>query len=246
MNTSEFDSPATNDTLENRLVYWLSTNKWSIDEAAKILCNIMPDKCSVDANGDFSSVTLFTGERIPMLGYDGFPLGEYIEFEYGEGEWNFKFDLLKLSRRFDDVKRLLARAFGQEEYVSTIQVVDFIKSKNIDIPWLEYALTNKLISSSNKKSLNKKDMWVEKARYQGTIYMDAWRKAGFEPTKADIGLYVEGLFSNDGTHNTNGNIIDKETIIREALTGITGNKQGHKSKRPKIPKDKVSKLPELQ
>jgi hypothetical protein len=243
MNPSEYDSPAGNDTLENRLVYWLSTNRWSIDEASKIICNIMPDKCSAEANGDFSSVTLFNGERIPTLDYDGFPLGEYIEFENGSGVWDFKHDLLELSRRFNDIKRLLARAFGLEEYIKPMQVIDFIKSKNITIPWLEHALINNLISPGIKKSLNKKEMWVEKARDQGTIYMNAWRGAGFEPTIANIGLYVEGLFSNEGTYNTNGNVIDKATIIREALTGITGNKKGKKSTK-KIPSEKIEKLPE--
>lgn len=89
-------------------------------------------------------------------------------------------------------------------------------------------------SGGNKTSLNIKAMWIKEAWRVGTIYMNQWRDAGYQPTKDDIGLYVEGYFANNGTHNTTGNIIDRATIIREALTGITGKRRGQKCKK-KIP-----------
>jgi hypothetical protein len=94
-------------------------------------------------------------------------------------------------------------------------------------------------------SINITEMWIAKAWEQGTIYMEAWRKAGYDPTIANIGLYLEGYFSDNKIYNSRNEIIDKATIVREALTGITGNKVGHKTKKSKIPDGKVGKLPQM-
>ncbi len=98
--------------------------------------------------------------------------------------------------------------------------------------------------AERKASLNTKKMWVAAAWEHGRIYVNEWRKAGYEPTVADVGLYVEGIFSNNGTYNTNGNVIDRATIVREALTGITGKKKGQKSTKQKIPNGEKGKLPQ--
>jgi hypothetical protein len=118
----------------------------------------------------------------------------------------------------------------------------------------EFELPDKFINAvnasehdivNNKKmpTVNIKEMWVTKAWELGNIYMNKWREAGYEPTKANIGLYIEGVFSSDQVYNSRKEVIDRATIIREALTGITGNKIGHKSKKP-IPAGKAGKLPE--
>ena len=96
----------------------------------------------------------------------------------------------------------------------------------------------------NKTTINIKEMWVAKAWEHGEIYMEAWREAGYEPTIANIGLYVEGYFSNNKIYNSRNEIIDRATIVREALTGITGNKVGHKTNKLKIPDGKIGQLPE--
>lgn len=104
--------------------------------------------------------------------------------------------------------------------------------------------TRAIVNRKKTETINTKEMWLAEARKQGEIYIKAWRNAGYEPTISDTGLYVEGVFSNNGTHNTNGNVIDRATIVREALTGITGHKKGYKSKLSKIPHGKTEQLPE--
>lgn len=101
-------------------------------------------------------------------------------------------------------------------------------------------------NGESKSTLNLKEMWIDKAQELGKDYIAKWRKAGYEPTTSNVGLYVEGVFSDKEIYNTNGNVIDRATIIREALTGITGNKQGHKLSKPKIPKESASKLPSIK
>ena len=99
-------------------------------------------------------------------------------------------------------------------------------------------------SGEKKAAINITEMWIAEAWKQGTTYMEAWRNAGYEPTIENIGLYVEGVFSNNRTYNTRGNVIDRATIIREALTGITKRGKGTKSRTPNIPDGKAGKLPE--
>lgn len=97
---------------------------------------------------------------------------------------------------------------------------------------------------ANKESINITEMWLAKAQSQGKIYMEAWRKAGYDPTIANIGFYVEGYFSNNQIYNSRREVIDRATIVREALTGITTRNKGYKSKLPKIPDGKAGQLPQ--
>lgn len=89
-----------------------------------------------------------------------------------------------------------------------------------------------------------KDEWTNKARNFAQTYIDEWRKAGFSPTKQDAALYVEGVFSTDGIYGDRGQVLDAAYIERHSLTGITGNKPGSKSKKPKVPDGQRGKLPE--
>lgn len=88
-----------------------------------------------------------------------------------------------------------------------------------------------------------KDKWIERAKELAAEYVTAWRAAGYAPTVADAALYVEAVFSTDGIFNTRGESIDRETIKREALAGITGRKPGERVNGAKIPTGKRESLP---
>ena len=150
MRISVYDGPEGNGTLENRLWYWLSMDKWAIDEAAKIISNIIPDQSSINANEGFSNITFFGGKQIPQLDEEGFPdtCGECV-YEKGCECWELdKTELLKFTRTVDDIKRLLARSFGENGYVSPKDAVVFITSKKLQINWLDYALEKNLMPTN--------------------------------------------------------------------------------------------------
>jgi hypothetical protein len=85
--------------------------------------------------------------------------------------------------------------------------------------------------------------WKTEAVILGNKYIKAWRDEGYEPTGADAALYIEGEFFTLGIYGKHKEVLDAAYIARHALTGITGNKPGHKSKKPKVPDGKRSKLP---
>ena len=148
MEWSVYDGPEGNGTLENRLVYWLTLDKWAIDEAAKIISNIVPDQSSINANEGFSNITFFGGKQIPQLDEEGFP-ETCSECRYVEGCecWELdKTELLKFTRTVDDIKRLLARSFGEDGYVSPKDAVVFITSKKLQVNWLNFAIRVGLIT----------------------------------------------------------------------------------------------------
>jgi hypothetical protein len=88
-----------------------------------------------------------------------------------------------------------------------------------------------------------KHEWVAKAKNLGTEYVEAWRAAGYTATVDDAALFVEGVFITEGTFNTRKEAIDRETIKREALVGITGRKPGQRISGKKIPEEKRHRLP---
>ena len=88
-----------------------------------------------------------------------------------------------------------------------------------------------------------KAAWLEKSTAIAEKYISEWRKAGYEPTKSDAALYVEGAFSTDGIYGDRGNVLDAAYIERHALKGITGKRPGEKSKLPKVPDGLRGKLP---
>ena len=88
--------------------------------------------------------------------------------------------------------------------------------------------------------------WKTEAVMLGNKYIKAWRDEGYEPTGADAALYIEGEFSTLGIYGKHKEVLDAAYIYRHALTGITGNKPGHKSKKPKIPEGKRGHLPEFK
>jgi hypothetical protein len=62
--------------------------------------------------------------------------------------------------------------------------------------------------------------WEYEARKIGQEYF----KENPEKSVADIAAYVEGELSNRNILGARGRYLDRETIKREALTGITGRK----------------------
>lgn len=86
--------------------------------------------------------------------------------------------------------------------------------------------------------------WQRKAKELGHTYLAAWRKAGYEPTKQDVALYLEGEFSTLQIYGDREEVLDATYIERHALTGITGNPVGYKSKKPKVPHGVRQKLPQ--
>ncbi len=88
-----------------------------------------------------------------------------------------------------------------------------------------------------------KQAWVERGQALGINYVGAWRKAGYDPTVADASYYVEAIFIADQILNTRSQYIDRETIKREALTGLTGKKAGTRTSTKKIPLNLRDKLP---
>lgn len=98
-------------------------------------------------------------------------------------------------------------------------------------------------SMSAKTSAPLAKAWATKAIDLAKIYIDAWRNAGYSPTKQDAALYVEGVFSTDGIYGDRKQVLDSAYIERHALKGITGKKPGAKSKNPKVPDGLRGKLP---
>lgn len=77
-------------------------------------------------------------------------------------------------------------------------------------------------------------------------YLGKWRDAGYNPTKQDVALYVESKLSNSAQTGAMGKILDRAYIERHFLTGITGNRRGHKSSKPKIPTNLRAQLPNFK
>jgi hypothetical protein len=88
-----------------------------------------------------------------------------------------------------------------------------------------------------------KTQWTAAARELAISYVEAWREAGFEPTVSDAALFVEGELSSLSIFNTRGTYIDRETIKREALVGITNRSRGERRGTPKVPEGQRQKMP---
>ena len=69
--------------------------------------------------------------------------------------------------------------------------------------------------------------WKKQAWNLGTEWMNGIeRKTGKRPTVEEIAKHLEGELSERKITGKRGKFLDRETIKREALTGITGRKQG--------------------
>lgn len=84
--------------------------------------------------------------------------------------------------------------------------------------------TVEIKSESNKP----KHGWGDQAWEIGNEWMLAEEKrTGKRPSIDKIAMYVEGVFSTRNIVGPRGRFLDRETIKREALTGITGRKKGY-------------------
>lgn len=85
--------------------------------------------------------------------------------------------------------------------------------------------------------------WIGNARRMANQYIDAWRNAGYEPTRKDAALYIEGEFSTQNMVGSRGTWLSSTYIERHALKGITGRPPGSKIKGKKIPEGERGNLP---
>lgn len=92
-------------------------------------------------------------------------------------------------------------------------------------------------------TVNSKHPWAPEAVRLASEYITAWREEGYEPTKQDAALYIEGGFSTRSIYGTRGKVLDAAYIERWGLAGITGRSSGFKSKKPKVPEGSRGKLP---
>ena len=82
----------------------------------------------------------------------------------------------------------------------------------------------------NKKTVSKAE-WKELAWKLGYKWMiEKEKETGQRPSTDAIAKYVEGELSNRNITGVRGKFLDKETIKREALTGITGRARGENIK----------------
>lgn len=230
MEWSVYDGPEGNGTLENRLVYWLTLDKWAIDEAAKIISNIVPDQSSINANEGFSNITFFGGKQIPQLDEEGFP-ETCSECRYVEGCecWELdKTELLKFTRTVDDIKRLLARSFGEDGYVSPKDAVVFITSKKLKVNWLDYAIRVGLLAIEPyketkqklaKTSPNVEGTWQDEARKIADEFFDADTRINCRRTLLAYAELVMNRMQEREIHGPRGRITNSNTVMREALSG---------------------------
>jgi hypothetical protein len=86
-------------------------------------------------------------------------------------------------------------------------------------------------------------IWKQEAVKLANEYISAWRTKGYEATGEDAALYVEGVFSTREIYGKRGKFLDRATIKREALKGITGRKPGAKTKLSKVPTGQRENLP---
>lgn len=88
--------------------------------------------------------------------------------------------------------------------------------------------------------------WIALARELADQHIQAWAAEGHVATKADAALYVEGVFSTKGIYGERGELLDRATIERHALNGITGRKPGQRSKTRRIPEGERGSLPKFK
>lgn len=85
--------------------------------------------------------------------------------------------------------------------------------------------------------------WKKQAIGLGTEYIEKWRKAGYEPTVSDAATYCEIELYRLKFEGRDGKLL-AANIKRTALdkAGL-GRPNGFKSKKPKVPREKVRGLP---
>lgn len=91
-----------------------------------------------------------------------------------------------------------------------------------------FMVTEKTALSIDNRARNdpKPAPWKTTAREIGEEWMKKQEiKTGKKPSVEKIAQYVEGVLSNRFVTGPRGNLLDWETIKREALTGITGRRK---------------------
>lgn len=85
--------------------------------------------------------------------------------------------------------------------------------------------------------------WKIKAIELGPEYINKWRDAGYEPTVDDAAIYCETELYRLKFEGRDGKLL-ATNIRREVLDKARlGRPRGFKSKKPKVPREKVRSLP---
>ena len=94
---------------ENRLLFWLRLDEWSLHQAAMIIADINPDTAKFDKNHNFKNLQTFKGEEFPECDSNGFPI---VESEDDMGHlWYVGSHKLKwFSQRYDDLHRIFTNS----------------------------------------------------------------------------------------------------------------------------------------
>lgn len=188
----------------------------------------------------------------PLLGFGSFfKEGTFLNIKM-ELEFEKRIRLL-LSNLVDKTKFPQGVINNYENRCSKVNLIEFsvwartvecfrnIPNEILNIAKISETITQSLKDDDSKKIGLNSDLskqvkenltgWKLKAREIGGAWMLKQEKInGKKPTVAAIAEYLEGELSNRNITGMRGKFLDKETIKREALTGITGRARGENMK----------------
>lgn len=152
---------------------------------------------------------------------------EFIdEFSQKVDEWGPEFnDPIKAMRS------LITEPMTVEDAFSIFEGFDHVK--------LIYKLDTANISSLRPATSEIKVIVEELS----ALYINQWKNIGYEATKQDIAAYLESKLSDKGYRGHKGSYLDRQTLERHYLVGVTGNRKGHKLKGKAVPSALREELP---
>lgn len=123
---------------ENRLLFWLRLDEWSLHQAAMIIADINPEIANLDKNHNFKNLQTFKGEDFPECDSNGFPI---VESEDDMGRlWYVGSHKLKwFSQRYNDLHRIFSNS-NSDELMKPSHWISKAISKQIVVPWLDFAI----------------------------------------------------------------------------------------------------------
>lgn len=127
---------------ENRLLFWLRLDQWSLHQAALIIADVNPDMANFDKHFNFVHLLTFKGEEFPDCDSYGLPIVE-SEDDFGR-LWYVGSNKLKwFSQRYNDLHRIFSNS-NSEEFMTPSHWINKAISKQIIIPWLDFAIRRKI------------------------------------------------------------------------------------------------------
>lgn len=164
---------------ESKLIFWLRLDAWDLFQATHLFLDLDPDNCGRNESEYFTRLVTFKGNIYPEYDDRGYPI---IEQCMDDGEtlylgWEEASDY---THRFKVIFRLLDNKLKPIKYASPQDWVDLAISKNISIPWYDWAIRNKLIGSGEIfKPLSTRT----ENNYLRLIMALAYEVQGFNPKK---------------------------------------------------------------